>query len=226
MTSIGERIVQYREMQRAVPGVGGLYALLRAAIEKQLPKGGHLLIVGAGGGREIEELAESKKTYRVTAVDPSADNLEGAKHIAEKSCMMDRVRFVQGRVEDLAAVEHAFDAASSLLVMHGLPDDGSKLSYLKAIHSRLAPGAALVHADVCVETTAEFDAMVPLYQHHAARQGIDPELAAIDPRVIPSLPIINGARTKDLFEEAGFSHAQEVFRSLWYRCWVSTATPL
>jgi tRNA (cmo5U34)-methyltransferase len=44
-------------------------------MDVSLPTGAEVLIVGAGGGREIEALAPSDKAYRLTGVDPSGDML-------------------------------------------------------------------------------------------------------------------------------------------------------
>ncbi len=54
--------------------------------------------------------------------------------------------------------ETNFDAATALLEMHFLPDDGEKLDFLKAIHNRLKRGAKLILADGCFDkNSAEFN---------------------------------------------------------------------
>ena len=73
-------IARYREMQKALPGVDALYRLALAHLETALPQGGRVLIVGAGGGREVEALAGSDVPFLATGVDPSADMLAIARY--------------------------------------------------------------------------------------------------------------------------------------------------
>jgi tRNA (cmo5U34)-methyltransferase len=62
-------------MRLAMPGVDGLDRLVRASLGF-LGDQAQILIVGAGGGREIETLAPSPRCYRFTAVDPSRSGSE------------------------------------------------------------------------------------------------------------------------------------------------------
>lgn len=64
---------EYRRVQHVMPGVDALYRSIRAICDAQLSDAAEILIVGAGGGREIEALTASPKQYRLTGIDPSAD---------------------------------------------------------------------------------------------------------------------------------------------------------
>jgi len=213
----------YREMQKAIPGVEGLYRVVAAVLGTQVTAGGTVLVVGAGGGREIELLAPSG--LRVVGVDPSAQMLAAAGAQAELLGSAARVRLIQGYVSDLPDTLHA-DGATSLLVMHFLPDvPGSegKAGYLQAIRQRLRPGAPLLHADVSFADAAAFDRLAPVFLRHAELAGLSPEQAALGPRVIRDLPIVSEARTAALLEAAGFASPTLVFQALWYRLWWATA---
>lgn len=54
----------------------------------------------------------------------------------------DRLRLIEGTVED--APLGPFEAATCLLVLGLIADDGSKLRTLETIHRRLEPGAPFV----------------------------------------------------------------------------------
>ena len=135
-----DRRAMYREMQRSIPGLDAMYRLMHALVTSHGCDALHVLVVGAGGGREIEELNGCNVVGRITAIDPSARNLDTARVAAGRSGAAPEVRFIVGTVDDLPAGE-VFDLVTSLLVMHHLLDDGAKLAYLKGLRNRLAPGA-------------------------------------------------------------------------------------
>jgi tRNA (cmo5U34)-methyltransferase len=80
----------------------------------------NLLVVGAGGGKEIEQFLPDNPGWRLVGVDPSRDMLALAQSLAESLGVQDRVELVRGTVEDLSA-EQRFDAATCLYVLHFLP---------------------------------------------------------------------------------------------------------
>lgn len=205
---------EYRRMQLAIPGVDGFYRLLGAVAESAVAPEGEVLIVGAGGGRELEALGPAG--FRFTALDPSAQMLEAARPYA--AGFPERAAFVHGTVDDLPP-EARYDAATALLVMHFLPDDGAKAAFLSAIRARLKPGALYVHADVCFEDAGAFAAMTPAFLAHARLAGLPEDKAAVGPEVIATMPVIGEARARELFAEAGFEGATRFYQGLWYRGW-------
>lgn len=215
-----ERRAMYREMQRAIPGLDAMYRLVHALIASRGQEAPQVLVVGAGGGREIEEFRNSDAIAGITAIDPSARNLETARTVAGTSGASAEVNFMVGTVDDLPDGE-TFDVVTSLLVMHHLPDDGAKLSYLRGLRNRLAPGGQLIHADVCFDESEDFDELVPAFQAHADIFGVSADAVRLELDAIPKLPIVSGDRTRVLFSTAGLAQPKEVFRTLWYRCWVS-----
>lgn len=208
---------RYREAQRVMPGVEILYSLVRATLECATAPGARVLVVGAGGGREAEALLPSEHGFRLLGVDPSADML------ALVTPEPVRLELVQGLVEDLPA-EPAFDAATALLVMHFLPDDGAKLAFLQQVRARLVPGGPLVLADVVIDSDASFRRLAPVFERQAALAGVAPEFA---PAAIPLIArmaleagtLIPTARQEALFHDAGFRLVAPIWRGLWYAAW-------
>lgn len=219
-----DRRAMYREMQRTVPGLDGIYRLFHALIAGCDDKTSGVLIVGAGGGRELEELAKGRFEGQITALDPSACNLGLARDVASDHGSSLDVRFLVGTVDDIPQGER-FKTVTSLLVMHHLRDDGAKLAYLKGLRDRLAPGGRLIHADVCFDEIDDFDRLVPIYLAHADTFGVSADAARLELDAIPKLPVISGRRTCALFAKAGLTEPFEIFRSLWYRCWTSGRAP-
>lgn len=219
-----DRRAMYREMQRSVPGLYEMYRLVHALIASRSETSPRVLIVGAGGGRELEEIMGGNVAGAITAVDPSVENLDMARDVAQKSGSSQEVRFLAGTVDDIPEAT-TFEVVTSLLVMHHLKDDGTKLAYLKGLRERLAPGALLIHADVCFDDPEAFRRMVSFYLAYAANIGASAGATRLELDAIPNLSVVSGARTRDLFAEAGMTEPFEVFRSLWYRCWISSVSP-
>ena len=213
----------YREMQRAIPGIDGLYLGARAILESTLGQEARVLVVGAGGGREIETLGRSSHSFHIVAVDPSEKMLAMAAEHAAAPGLLGQVELLHGEVTDVA-VSSPFDAATSLLVMHFLPDDGTKEAYLRAIRARLTPGAPLLLADVSVDDRENFERMTLAFLAHAELNGLARDKAAVGPKTIAALPVVSEARTRALLATAGFTQVTPFFRGLWYAGWWCTAS--
>lgn len=216
-----DRAAIYQEMQRAVPGLGEMYRLVAAHVSMHAVRGDRLLIVGAGGGREIGALGQCFRDLETTALDPSAENLQTARELADALGRTGELRFVNGTVDCLPE-QPSFDIVTSLLVMQQLEDDGAKLAYLEALNKRMTAGGLLIHADVCYDGQQELRSLAPFYRSYADLIGVASSLANTELELIARMPIVSPDRTRALFAEAGFARPREVFRTLWYRCWIST----
>ncbi len=100
----------------------------------------NLLVVGAGGGAELERFATRNLGWRLTGLDPSQDMLAIAQTKVDRLGVSDRVTLLRGTVGHLPA-NARFDAATCLFVLHFLPDDG-KLALLQKIARQLRPAFA------------------------------------------------------------------------------------
>jgi len=112
--------------------------------------------------------------------------------------------------------EKQYDAATAILVMHFLPDDGSKLNFLKAIHRRLKPGAKLIVADGCFDKTSkEFDWLLNAFISHAKLNGAPPEILNQTLEFIEESPqSITETRELELLAEANFGEIRSFFPRL------------
>ena len=211
---------QYRTTQHAIPGLNGLYDAARAIIEATTTDGARILVVGAGGGREIESLGGSDRRFDITGVDPSADMLALATRYRRDA----QVSLIKGLVDDLPG-NAAFDAATSFLVMHFIRHETEKLAFLRAIRRRLKQGATYLHADLSLSGVAAFDQIAPAFIAHAKIVGLDaiavPATAAI--AAMLDGRVIGEAATAALFEASGFAPVAPFFRGLWYAGWWTRA---
>ena len=105
-------------------------------LAERTPANGRVLVLGAGGGLELNAFAESHPGWSFDGVDPSADMLRLAEQMVRPHAA--RIRLHEGYIE--SAPMGPFDAATSLLTFHFIPRD-RRLETLKQLHRRLKPGA-------------------------------------------------------------------------------------
>ncbi|MEL6538698.1 MAG: class I SAM-dependent methyltransferase [Bacteroidota bacterium] len=104
----------------------------------------HLLVVGCGTGTEIERFVETKQGWKILGVDPSPEMIAQAK---DRLGHWEEVELVEGTVDSLSkAVQYG--AATLLLVLHFMEDDGTKKDLLQGIADRLEQGAPLLLLDI------------------------------------------------------------------------------
>ena len=209
----------FRPFQTAVvPGVEGLHRSMRAIFDSVLPDGAAILVVGAGGGRELQTLGASQRNYRLLGVDPSADMLDVARGYVTADELAERTTLVEGVVDDLPEAA-TYDAATAFFVMHFLPDDGEKAAFLSAIRKRLRPGAAYLHVDVCFDSREVFERLQPVYARHAVLGGVAPEAAASVAARVGAMPIVSETAIRERLAQSGFRLVAPFFRGLWYAGW-------
>jgi tRNA (cmo5U34)-methyltransferase len=176
----------------------------------------HLLVIGAGGGAEIERFLPQNPGWKITGVDPSHQMLEQARAKVAAFDLGERVTLVQGTVEHLAP-ETRFDAATCLYVLHFLPDD-AKLALLRTVRNRLQPGAPLyLISGVRVDET-NFGVTNPqlradflgAWQHYGEVMGMPREhMAGIVAHLAEQMSqpqVATADRVQEFLHEAGFSY--------------------
>ena len=211
--------VQVSDYERMVRGVNVGYDLLFVlahAFLRTLPQPElHLLVVGAGGGAEVERFLPNNPAWRITGVDPSAGMLAQAQAKADALGVSDRVTLVLGTVDDLPKEAH-FDAATCIFVLHFL-SDVKKLALLRGVAERLNPGAPLV-----IGTAARMlqsgqrirDDFLGLWQQHGELMDVPAERMA--GMIAQLVPIESALSAPDdhvrLLHEAGFTDVGEVLQ--------------
>lgn len=184
------------------------HSLLRSLNRSNL----QVLVVGAGGGAEIETFLPNNPGWHLTGVDPSRDMLALAHRKAEHLDVGSRVRLVRGTIETLPA-DAAFDAATCLFVLHFLADD-AKRTLLQEIRRRVRPGAPVFVASggrMLIDESLRAD-VLGTWQQHGQLAGLPAErMAAIIDGLLDRQ--VSGTSETDylrLFGEAGFASAAPV----------------
>ncbi|MCU0532473.1 MAG: class I SAM-dependent methyltransferase [Hydrococcus sp. Prado102] len=207
--------------RQLVPGYEAIFNIVLAFLRQRLPEQANLLIVGAGGGTELSVFGRSSQ-WQMTGVDPSAEMLSAASSKLEALDLSERVRLIQGTVDDVPSAT-SFNAATSILVMHFLPDDGSKLSFLKSIHKRLESRSPLFLVDFCSERNPEqFNRIFSAWKSHAIHAGVPVEfIEEQSEKILPHLPFVTEKRTTELLNEAGFAEIVQFYKALTYVGWMA-----
>ncbi|MEG4812414.1 class I SAM-dependent methyltransferase [Microcoleus sp. F8-D3] len=210
-------------VRQNIPGYDALLSMVAALFQQHLSNNAHILIVGAGGGNELQTLSNVQSHWQFTGVDPSESMLAVARSKVEQLGISERVTLYKGVVDDLPLQQ--FDAATSLLVMHFLPDDGSKLNYLQAIAARLKPDSPFLLVDMQGDKQSDsFKLLFAGCQERAMLVGIEPErLKELASRVEQELPCIPESRTLELLQQARFKNPVRFYTAFMFNGWLAFA---
>ncbi|MEB3332823.1 MAG: class I SAM-dependent methyltransferase [Synechococcaceae cyanobacterium] len=200
-------------VERLIPGYASL-ARLAVALLASSPLAGaaaaRVLVAGCGTGAELLEARAQRPDWQLTALDPSAAMLAVARSRVPQP---EVISWQCSTVEEMAAAE-CFDGALSVLVLHSLPDDGSKLAFLSALARSLRPGGQLVLVDLMQPERSPLRSQVEEawlgYQRAGGLETVEGSLQGILEAHHP----IGDARLTALVEAAGFSDPAPVFRAL------------
>jgi tRNA (cmo5U34)-methyltransferase len=133
-----------------IPGYELLYELTDRLLDSVIGEQAELLVVGAGGGKEIAKLGGRHAGWSFHGIDPSARMLEIAEQRVKLASLDERVTLQKGTVE-LLPQDCRVDAATCLLVLHFVQGRSSKLDLLQQISARLKPGAPVFLACITGE---------------------------------------------------------------------------
>ncbi len=208
---------------RFCPGYPVMQRVVAQLIAERIGEAGEVLVLGAGGGLELEAFAKAHGHWRFLAIDPAHEMLTAARGRMRAIGAESQVEWVEGYVFD--APDRQCDAATSLLTLHFVADDGGKLETLRAVRARLKSGAPFVLVDLCMDKSdAEYESHVERYRTFALQSGAQPgDVSATVERVRHVISTVSPARNEDLLREAGFSRPDLIYAGLSWRGWVSYA---
>lgn len=212
-----------RRIRAAIPGYEALHHLACVVVAEATGGHGRVLVAGAGTGAECVALGQGCPSLHVVGADPAADMLKLAEHKVAQHGLTQRVRLYPCEIWQLPAGE-PFDAATLLLVLHFLPDDGAKLKLLRDLAQRLKPGAPLVLGDLFGPPWDEcWQAELRTYWRHLQEAaGIEPAdigkgFVHVDRDIHP----VTAERLAELLSQAGFDAPRPFFQALCFGGWVA-----
>lgn len=207
-------------VRRYIPGVDVLHRLTWLLLSERSPGNARVLVLGAGGGIEMEAMAKARPDWRFVGVDPAGEMLRQAERVLKP--FEDRVRFVQGYIDD--APEGPFDAATCLLTLHFL-DAAERARTLREIRRRLRPGAPLVVAHASFPQGAgERETWLDRYAAYPLAMGAAPEeVNKARAAVASSLNTLAPEQDEASLRESGFSDVSLFYAAFTWRGWVACA---
>lgn len=216
-----DAVARYAEgPPRAVPGYHGILPMTRILLAERLGAQARVLVVGAGGGLELEAFAQAQPGWQFDGIDPSAAMLDlAARRLGP---LGDRVRLHEGFVQ--SAPEGPFDAATCLLTYHFVPV-AERRAMTAEIHRRLKPGAPFVVMHLSVdERDGGRERWMSRYAAFLTASGIAPENAALTrQKVERELTILTPAEDEEILSDAGFGGVEQFYMGFSFRGWVAYA---
>lgn len=119
---------------------GELDEVERALVTEHVPRGGRILDIGCGGGREAVGFA--RLGYRVLGIDIAPQMIEAARRSAERLGVA-----AEFRVQSVTALDDpagSYDAAFFCGSLHHVPGRALRIDTLGRIGRALTPGGALI----------------------------------------------------------------------------------
>ena len=237
-----ERANQYDlDIRKAIPGYEALHAMTHSLLQDSLKESAKLLVVGSGTGMELISYSQQNPNWSLTGVDPSLEMMEIARSQLENMSLGDRIILHPGYVDSLPKAE-PIDAATLLLVMHFLADDGSnetcacrsefgalprsKLKLLKDIASHLKPRAKFILADLHGDKSAPyFSQFLHTWQSFyfsklddSARVEAEAKFADA---IANSIYFVPEARIVELLQLAGFINVSKFYNAFLFGGWIA-----
>ena len=211
-------------VRRTLPTYDSMYRLVQTFLRAHTAQQANVLIVGAGGGNELALLGPGNPGWTFTAVDPAPPMLDSARMKAVHLKIVDRVKFIEGTVEQVPS-NNLHDAATCMLVLHFIADVEEKLQQLKAIRQRLKPGAPFVLATMYGNPDdPAFDELFSLWKAYWL-DATNLSVAEMDEmeKTVRALSFIPEEEIIRLLSKAGFGKIAKFFATNMFGGWISRA---
>ena len=211
-----------KRIRKTFPFYETIHPAINAILRSVLGAESELLIVGAGTGAEILELANANPNWRFLGVDPAQPMLDLAKEKIQAAGLTDRVSLFKGSVDDLST-NRLYDGATMAMVLHFIPDDGRKLKILCDIAKRLKSDAPLALIDAHGDPSAGgTKLLLEAWKHQQNLAGVKWEEVESGMRErVKTIHLVSPSRMEQLLTEAGFHRIQRFFQNMMLGGWIA-----
>ena len=198
---------------KIIPAYHTIYALTQHLLRDRLNQKAKILVAGAGTGKEMIDCSQNNPHWSFTGFDPAESMLSIAQKKVEAASLENRILLIHGLIDDVA--EKNFDAATSILVMQFLPDDGTKLNFLKGISDKLNAGALMVLVDLEGEIGSdEYNTFNAAWKNQQMLTRGDNDRVKREFSIRENeVHFIPQKRIETLLEEAGFFNIHKFFKA-------------
>ncbi|WP_462137558.1 class I SAM-dependent methyltransferase [Candidatus Mycalebacterium sp.] len=196
-----------------IPGYSVIHELSKSLLESCLSARAKILVAGAGTGNEAIFLAGDNPDWKITGFDPAPEMIKIARSKVDEKGLGGRISLVEGFVPSVKK-KPLFDAATAILVMHFLPDDGSKDRFAHEISKRLKPGAKFILADLEGDTKSEnFRMLVSAWKRHLLSVVEDSKkVEETFENIMKNVKFRPESRIRKILKNAGFEKTDKFFQ--------------
>ena len=172
------------KIRKVIRGYNEMHDLSYYLLKDNLPEDAKILVSGVGTGHEAITYAENQRSWSIVGVDPTPEMVTSSKNKITQLGLAGKITVVEGSVENIK--ENNFDAATSILVMQFLKDNGDKENYLKNISGKLKKGGKLIIIDLEGQKNSEkFKMLLSAWKSHQYdtrkdRDQIDKDFSHVD----------------------------------------------
>ena len=218
-----DRASQYDlDIRKAIPGYEALHGMAYSLLQTNLNESARVLVIGSGTGMELVNYSQHSK-WKLTGVEPSAEMMTIAEEELVSLGYRERVDLHTGYVDTLPETE-PMDGATLMLVMHFLPDDGSKLKLLQDIARHLKPGAELVIADLYGDKSLPYFAKLrqawqALYFSQLDNESRAKAEANFQTSIENSIHFVTEVRIVELLQAVGFGRVTKFYNAFLFGGW-------
>ncbi|MDR6723803.1 tRNA (cmo5U34)-methyltransferase [Paenibacillus amylolyticus] len=201
-----------------IPGYAHMHDLMERLLAASLmnqPQA-RLLIVGAGGGKEVTLLGRRHPEWSFTGIDLSEPMLQlAARRVAELE-LESRVDLRMTSIEAMSE-EEMYDGATCMLMLHFVQSLEAKKRLLHSLAAKLKPGSPLLIAAVNADLhSPAYATIMNAWREHMLLAGItvDEWERFADSLGQESDPISSEVMIQ-LLQECGFTDITRYFGSFW-----------
>lgn len=205
---------------RFVPGYNSMQSMAAILLAEHAGKDARILVLGAGGGLELNAFAQAHPGWTFDGVDPSAAMLDLATQTLGP--LASRAQLHRGTIDD--APNGLFDGATCLLTLHFVDAD-ERRRIVSEIHRRLRPGAPFVTMHLSApDGEDERPLWLSRYSAFLAAAGMEPDKAAAARDAVTNhLSILSPAQDEAILRQGGFSNPALFYAGFAFRGWVAYA---
>jgi len=210
-----------RGVRRTLPTYDAMYKMAHSYLRQKVGEHASILIVGAGGGTELEVFGPQNQEWSFTAIDPSSSMLALAEIKSKELGIQGRVKFLNKTVMDLDE-SNVYDAATNMLVMHFIPDVGEKRATLEKINRLLKPGAPFVIASMFGEQREEeFEEKISLWRNYwSDRTNLTSDTINEMEDAIRKLSFQPELEIRSMLADSGFERVTKFLETAMFGGWI------
>jgi len=201
------------KIRKVIRGYDEMHDLSYYLLKDSLPENAKILVAGIGTAHEAITYAKNQERWKMIGVDPASEMIKSSKNKITELGLANRIEVIEGKVENLK--ENNFDAATSILVMQFLKDNGEKENYLQNISDKMKKDAKLIVIDLEGEKGSEkFNLLLSAWKNHQYstrddKVQIDKDFAHVE----TDLQFIPEKRIIELMMATGFTRICKFYKS-------------